>query len=165
MYTHKGECNQSDKPNSQSWAQHINTLNTCLSDVRMIDTEAEMAGKYLHLIISFVVCLPEFRGWYGGKMSLQHQQHRISWYVVCLPEARRVQRLKWREMSSQHQQQSCHDVVCLPEERCAQRLRNGGKPVHNNNTERQMMEGYTGLHFQKVYTHSGTPCPQCVYQI
>ncbi len=23
----------------------------------------------------------------------------------------------------------------------------------------------TGLHFQKVYTHSGTSCPQCVYQI
>ncbi len=23
----------------------------------------------------------------------------------------------------------------------------------------------TGLHFQKAHTHSGTSCPQCVYQI
>ncbi len=24
---------------------------------------------------------------------------------------------------------------------------------------------FTGLRFNKVYTHSGTSCPQCVYQI
>ncbi len=31
-------------------------------------------------------------------------------------------------------------VVCLTEERCAQRLRNGGKTLHNNNIERQVIE-------------------------
>ncbi len=35
----------------------------------------------------------------------------------------------------------------------------------SSHCSRQMTIPSTGLHFQKAYTHSGTSCPQCVYQI